>query len=93
MNWGCSGHLVFNIFLTSFVWLLGIGHAWVMIFASAVFACTENVMEFIREDAGCRRIEPANTVPDEIAVEVPGELEQPDHASPDDSETSLSPQN
>ncbi|EYB99375.1 hypothetical protein Y032_0123g1168 [Ancylostoma ceylanicum] len=54
MNWGCSGHLVLNIFLTSFVWLLGIGHAWIMIFASVVISCADSIMEFIKEN-GARR--------------------------------------
>ncbi|CAJ0603848.1 unnamed protein product, partial [Cylicocyclus nassatus] len=75
---GCSNHLVLNIFLTGFVWLLGIGHAWIIIIASVVTACKENLMNLLKEEIGAQEMEvrsPAVGVPDEVSVEMPEQSE------------------
>ncbi|VDK54499.1 unnamed protein product [Cylicostephanus goldi] len=63
---GCSNHLVLNIFLTGFVWLLGIGHAWIVIIASVVSACKENLMNILKEEMGAQE----NILKEERAQEI-----------------------
>ncbi|XGW28013.1 hypothetical protein V3C99_008093 [Haemonchus contortus] len=49
LNWGCGSHFFFNIFLTSFVWLLGIGHAWIMVTTFAILKCKDRITCFMEK--------------------------------------------
>ncbi|KAK6026637.1 hypothetical protein OSTOST_07379 [Ostertagia ostertagi] len=49
IDWGCSYHVAANIFLTSFAWVLGISHAWLMITAYSAISCKDYLMALMSE--------------------------------------------
>ncbi|VDP55441.1 unnamed protein product [Heligmosomoides polygyrus] len=51
IDWGCSYHLAVNIFLTGFVWVVGISHAWFMCIAFSAMATASYLMKLAKGDA------------------------------------------
>nr|CDJ85409.1 Uncharacterised protein family UPF0057 domain containing protein [Haemonchus contortus] len=49
-QWGCSYHLVTNIFLTCFAWVLGIVHAWMMISIYSALSCKDYLMTLMDDE-------------------------------------------
>ncbi|KJH49274.1 hypothetical protein DICVIV_04596 [Dictyocaulus viviparus] len=46
IDYGMSYHMLFNVFLTSFVWLLGIGHAWALTIAFSLLSLKKSLMKY-----------------------------------------------
>ncbi|WKY07504.1 hypothetical protein Q1695_007176 [Nippostrongylus brasiliensis] len=63
IKWGCGCHLLINIFLTGFVWVLGITHAWFMCSLSSAISFKDYLVSFF--DGGQKPPD------DEIPVEMP----------------------